>query len=405
MTAITVTQDTPFLPEDDTYHRPTTPDDYWVETTWWSLNIPERHLGMWLHAGYNANRGTVTWRVFAWDPTGADPGRLAYYASKPELPVPADPDLRDITFPAGGFSVKMVKPLMDYHVTYSDPGAGFAVEFEHRSVHPPFRFTPGEAPAMHNPHLDQLGHITGELTLRGERIPIDCYSVRDRTWGPRGGRHSQSQKAEYVRGEHRVARPGGPGWREVERERGRGRIQYIFGHTDAQTGFLSFVRPQDGDALGWSPLNVGWLLKDGEFQRLDKARSRVRNFRDPRTGWSAHMQVELADVAGRQMQAEGFAVSHVCENQAGSNALMRWEYDGQIGWGEDQDGWRPDHFQKMLRALRATRRLVLKFGRDASFLCHDQRIGGGGHLDDLRTVLAEDEPFCDGIVEGSLEPV
>jgi hypothetical protein len=157
-----------------------------------------------------------------------------------------------------------------------------------------------------------------------------------------------------VRGEHRVAHPGGPKWREVERERGRGRIQYIFGHTGAETGFLSFVRPQDGDAAGWSPLNVGWLLKDGMFQRLDKTASRMRNFRDPRTGWSAHMQVDLTDVTGRTMQAEGFAVSYMCEHGAGANALMRWEYDGKIGWGEDQDGWRLDHFTKMLSALRAT---------------------------------------------------
>jgi hypothetical protein len=27
----------------------------------------------------------------------------------------------------------------------------------------------------------------------------------------------------------------------------------------------------------------------------------------------------------------------------------------KIGWGEDQDGWRLDHFAKMMRALRATR--------------------------------------------------
>jgi hypothetical protein len=27
----------------------------------------------------------------------------------------------------------------------------------------------------------------------------------------------------------------------------------------------------------------------------------------------------------------------------------------KIGWGEDQDGWRLDHFAKMTRALRATR--------------------------------------------------
>jgi hypothetical protein len=249
----------------------------------------------------------------------------------------------------------MVTPLMDYHVGYRDEAADFGVEFEHRSVHPPRRFTPGEAPAMHNPHLDQLGHITGELVLRGERIPIDCHSIRDRTWGPRGGRHSASQKAEYVRGEYRVLEPSGPTWRQIERQRGRGRLQYIFGHTDDQTGFLSFVRPQDGNAEGWSPMNMGWLLKDGVFGRLDKSKSRMRVFRDVVTGWSSHMQVELVDLDGRSMEAEGFTVSHMCEGGGGSNALMRWEYDGKIGWGEDQDGWRPDHFTEMLRALRAVR--------------------------------------------------
>jgi hypothetical protein len=352
--AVDVTEDTPFVPEDDGYHD-ASDDPYWFETTWWCFNVPERGIGAWLHAGHHANRNEVTWRVFVWDPRGADPGHLAYYMNRPNVPLPQGADLRDITFPAGGFGVKVLEPLMDYRITYRDADADMAIEFEHHSVHPPRRFTPGEAPAMHNPHLDQLGHVVGELVLGGERIPIDCYSVRDRTWGPRGGPHAQSQKAEYVRGDYRVSEPGGPRWREIERERGRGRIQYIFGHTDDQTGFLSFVRPQDGSAAGWSPMTVGWLLRDGEFQRLDKTKSRMRNFRDPTTGWSAHMEVDITDRTGRRMEAEGFAVSYMCEHGAGANALMRWEYDGQIGWGEDQDGWKLDHFQQMMRALRATR--------------------------------------------------
>jgi hypothetical protein len=162
-----VTEDTPFVMEDDTYHS-ASDDPNWLETTWWSLNLPERRMGAWLHAGYHTNRRTVTWRVFLWDA---------------EVPMPPDPDLREIEFPGGGFSVKMLTPLMDYHIAYADADAGFSLDFEHRSVHPPHRFTPGEPPAMHNPHLDQLGHVVGELTRRGERIPIDCYSVRDRTWG------------------------------------------------------------------------------------------------------------------------------------------------------------------------------------------------------------------------------
>lgn len=364
----TITEDTPFVPEDDTYHVPTD-DPLWFETTWWSFSVPERRMGGWLHAGRSTNRGTATWRVFLWDPRGADPSRMAYHKMVTDVPMGdgAGPDathsvdLRDITFPGGGFSVKMLDPLMNYQVTYADPDAPISIELEHRSVHPPHRFTPGEAPCVHNPHLDQLGHVTGEIVLEGERIAIDCFSIRDRTWGPRSAHHSHGvQPKQEARS--RVANPGGPRWREIERERGRGRIQYIFGHAwegdTCDTGFLSFVRTQDGSADGWSPLNMGWLLQDGEFARLDKARSRMKNYRDPDTGWSQHMEVDLVDVRGRTMQAEGVALSHNCEHGNGSNAAMRWSLmqpgrAARDGWGEDQDGWRTDHFARMLRALRS----------------------------------------------------
>lgn len=352
--AMTVTRDTPFGPEDDCYHAPSdNPLD--LETNWWAINVPERRLAIWLHSAYYPNRDCVTWRVFAWDDTGVDPVRLAYYRKAEDVPMPPAPDLRAITFPGGGYSLKMLTPLNDYHLAYGDKDRNFSVEFEFKSVQPPHRFTPGEAPCLHNPHIDQLGHMTGALELCGEKIDIDCYSVRDRTWGPREGHHASSQKPEYVRNEVKVLHPGGAAWRQVERERGRGRIQYIFGHYGAEVGFLSFVRPQDGDAQGWSPLNMGWLLKDGVFSRLDKSRSRMKNFRNVNTGWSEHMLVELADEAGRTMEAEGSAVSHMCEHGSGANALMRWEFDGKIGWGEDQDGWRQDHFTKMVQALRMAR--------------------------------------------------
>src|SRR4051812_22866932 len=62
-----------FEDSDDAYHTPLPDADrFWTETNWWSLNIPERRLGMWLHCQYHPIRETVTWRVFAWDPRGAD---------------------------------------------------------------------------------------------------------------------------------------------------------------------------------------------------------------------------------------------------------------------------------------------------------------------------------------------
>ena len=61
------------------------------------------------------------------------------------------------------------------------------------------------------------------------------------------------------------------------------------------------------------------------------------------------------DTAGRTMTAEGFAVSRMSEAGYGTNQLMRWEFDGRIGWGEDQDVWNAEHFVRMLDALRAWR--------------------------------------------------
>jgi hypothetical protein len=81
----------------------------------------------------------------------------------------------------------------------------------------------------------------------------------------------------------------------------------------------------------------------------------MRNYRDPKTGWSQFMQLELADETGRTMEAEGFAVNRMSEAGYGVNTLLRWEMDGEIGWGEDQDVWQPGHFERMVDALRATR--------------------------------------------------
>ena len=101
-------------------------------------------------------------------------------------------------------------------------------------------------------------------------------------------------------------------------------------------------------------MNAGWIRRDGQFGSLDASKSRMRVFRSPKTGWSTHMQVELVDELGREMKSEGFTVSTMSEAGYGVNQLMRWDIDGSIGWGEDQDVWNPQHYMRMLDALKAT---------------------------------------------------
>src|SRR3546814_7769278 len=98
---------------------------------------------------------------------------MAYYRKVEEAPMPADPDLADIAFPGDangpGYSLRMIEPGMKYHLQYEDPARGFALDFTHTGLHPPHRFPPGEPPFMATPHYDQLGHVEGWMTLRGER--------------------------------------------------------------------------------------------------------------------------------------------------------------------------------------------------------------------------------------------
>lgn len=219
-----MTDDLAFKPEDDRYHQ-LSDDPYETETNWWSFNIPERKVGCWIHAPYYPNRKAVSWRIFAWDDEGYDQARMAYYRKVEEAPMPDAPDLTDITFPGdrngGGYSLKMLEPGMKYHLRYDDPARGFALDFTHTGLHEPHRFPPGKPPFMATPHYDQLGHVEGWMTLRGERIRIDGIGVRDRTWGPRGGPYAASPKV-YADDMDRVKHPGGARWREIERERGRG---------------------------------------------------------------------------------------------------------------------------------------------------------------------------------------
>ena len=94
-------------------------------------------------------------------------------------------------------------------------------------------------------------------------------------------------------------------------------------------------------------------MRDGQFGNLAASGSRMCAFRNPETGWCSHMAVELLDNLGRTMTIEGTAVSRMSEAGYGTNQLMRWDFDGKIAWGEDQDVWNGRHFQRMLQALRA----------------------------------------------------
>src|SRR5580698_2626669 len=175
-----------FTAEDDDFHDEELTDRWWeTETMWFSWNIPERQLGGWTYCQARPNANLCNGGAWVWDSTGAYPWELRYHAeySGLQLPPRSERDMRDFEWP-NGVHVTMMEPLMKYRIRYEDPGA-LEVDLTFAAIMAPNPHPDGVAPFFKGTHFDQPGHVRGRVVLNGEAIAVDCFSFRDRSWGPR----------------------------------------------------------------------------------------------------------------------------------------------------------------------------------------------------------------------------
>lgn len=304
-------------PEDDAFHFDSMGTRWWeTETCWFSFHHPERGLGGWLYVMARPNIGSVAGGCWIWDASAHLPWEVPYSSNFTCLRLPRETDLRDATF-ATGVSVRVLEPLQRYALGYLD-GERLQLALEFEAVMPPAALTSNASGFGGLGHFDQFGRIHGELVLHGERIAIDCLSMRDRSWGPRP--------------EHRPKR-----------------TTYVTGISDARNGFLAMSDPtQPGE-----PVNHGFLLRDGVVQPWASGRREATSC--PDNGWTTSLQIDATDVTGRVLKARGHPVSRIVINRHSFidvNSLVRWEIDGETAWGEDQDIWPVHDWSAHRRAQR-----------------------------------------------------
>jgi hypothetical protein len=290
-----------FEPTDDALHEPT--GDRWFTETWWfSFFDHDRSLGGWLYGSVRSVQGTTCGGAWVWDAAASDPWEIPFYEyfTGLKMPAPSGPDV--VAFPTG-MTVATRRALMEYDLTYDDRKR-FSADLRFDAHCDPVPLRSGEPPYPKAHHFDQTGHVTGHLVLDGERIPIDCWAMRDRSWGPRS-------------------------------ERGYSRIGYTWGAAE-DTAFLTFSLPgPEGE-----PIHAGYLLRDGTVARIVSGRREVS--RDPITNWVTAITVTAEDEQGRTLDAQGESRSRMFLPAATSlclNSSMRWDVDGREIFGEDQDVW------------------------------------------------------------------
>lgn len=297
--------DAVFTARDDHFHFDEMGNDWWAtETAWFSFHHPERRLGGWFYTMVRPNIGTIAGGAWIWDHRAHLPWEVPYTANFSALQLPPKTDLADCRLP-NGVSIRVLEPCMRYAVGYDD-GARLQAKLIFAGVMPPEPLTAVGSTFGNAQHFDQFGQVTGEIILHGEKIAINCIGMRDRTWGRR-----PEDRPAYA--------------------------AYVTGAADAAHGFLAVSGNGNPDA---DPITYGFLRRDGRTAGLAAGERIVE--RDATQGWVTRIRIMARDNEGRELAAVGVPVSRTILNRHSFidvNSLIRWDIDGAIAWGEDQDMW------------------------------------------------------------------
>lgn len=302
---------------DDDFHAVS--DHPWeTETFWASFIIPERKIDGWFYNQVLANQGDngeCNGGCFLWGPGDEDP----YSHMVHGLGMPAGPrSLHDVRLPNGNH-IRLLEPLRRYAVSYADEGR-FTADLEFEAIMEPNPHPAGVAPFWKGRHLDQAMHVTGEVILAGERIPIDCYQLRDRSWGPRPPRLAREANTALEPGAAKTKRP-------------RFVLGYIYGVASSTDAFLVYTVWNEGEAKDL--LTTGYLIRDGVWAHLTAGERRC--VVNPTRNWIERIECEATDTLGRRLNVTGRLVSHQGARGPG-NGLFYWTWEGAEGWGENQGG-------------------------------------------------------------------
>ena len=298
--------------DDDDFHE-RTDDPWWTETVWFAWMVPERKLLGYFYPVFRPNVGVQFGGVLVVDDSAELPWEIPIFEFGWHAPIPDGLDLRDAHLD-NGMHIVAIEPARVFEFAYES--RDLALDLRYEGVIPPL--VTDATPPFNKGHIDQIGRVTGTMTLRGEEIAVDCFAMRDRGWGPRqDGRQPK--------------------------------VGYAYGTVSPEHAFLSISIDQQGDDL----VSSGFLQRDGKWSRVVSGRRSVE--RDAH-GRPTQITIDATDEDGRPMHAVGRVVSRQVFTAYPSmfcwNSLVQWQLDGADAWGEDQDVWHPRKWRDFAASLR-----------------------------------------------------
>jgi hypothetical protein len=315
----------PARAHDALFHQPAYRNADWLETNWFSFLVPERKMRGLIYVGFRTNIGVVFSSVCIWSQECRNLADADYWDARVHLPMP--PQNLDHYTLANGLTVRMDEPLQRYTIDY-EGSRGTRLHLEQRGLMPTISSNATRLPKGDDfshfhvvdpllksqvDHLDQTMMVEGELHLDGETIAISFPSNRDHTWAPR-----------------------------PEHDHGCG--YFDEGHFGEELTF--HVQTQNFE-LDHAKVTNGYILDHGEVLRLKAGEGRfeIDEWRTKR------LVYDLEDERGKSYRFTGEPTGSLFlpswPNQCNITSTVRWDYEGEVGWGDYKWHWEISQMQPL----------------------------------------------------------
>lgn len=294
---------------DERFHA-ASQDPVWNESGWFGFSIPRRDINGFVYYFHDVRTGVSGGGPALWDPSGEQTYDCLFYDWRWTQPLTGALDFADFTLP-NSLRHEVLEPMQRYRLSYSE--LGLDLDLEWTALMGPHVL--GESSPEHC-HFDQPGRMRGIATLNGERLDVDCYAMRDRTWGP-----------------HR------PGARRA------GDYLWAIAGPDAHWHAITMAGRDPGadNVLG------GYLMRDGRLGELTSGHRRVVQ---RRAGAPLRVVLDAGDDLGRDLHAEGQVRTALrwlgWPGRLTFWTLTDWCWDGAHGWGEDQEFFAREQVRELL---------------------------------------------------------
>ena len=290
---------------DDDFHPGDSP--WQTEGSWWCFFARERQLAGWIYHLTRPNLGIASGGVWVWDSTCHLWYEVPYFGNwNFQLLDDSPRDLNHFIWP-DGVALDTLDPLRRYHLSFHD-GELLDLDLTYEGVMEPYVACAGDTPTPFR--FDHPSRVTGEVVLRGERIAVDSFAMRDHSWGVRPDAPNTGRTL--------IADPAALAERPAP---------YLWATASTDDAFF---------VMG----GKGWLVRGDTRAALTVVEQRLE--RDPTTGLLRSIAIEGNDESGRVLHASGVAQSIITRPSGsgiGFTAAIDWSIDGVSAIGDVQDVW------------------------------------------------------------------